>query len=164
MTGKQNLVAAAGIVVVALIITAIWLVRQQPDVDVPEASPQALLDDGIRHFDAKEYELALEVLAQVPPDSAQGARALYYQGSTYVMLKEYDIAASRLEQALALNPQDTGTLYALGVAYYKVGNLALAKGYFAKVLEINPNDEHAKSLMDVMAKLERQSAPEPPTE
>jgi hypothetical protein len=46
------------------------------------------------------------------------------------------------------------------VAYFKLGNLKLAKGYFASVLEINPNDEQAKGLMDIMAKLERNSVAE----
>ena len=77
-----------------------------------------------------------------------------------MMLKDYASAAQQLEQALTLKTDDVGTLFALGVVYYKLGNLKLSKSYFALVLEINPNDEHAKGLMDIMARLERQQ-PEP---
>ena len=90
-------------------------------------------------------------------DARQEARALYDQGSEHIKLKDYESALESLEQAHVLNPEDTGTLYALGVVYYKLGNLKLAKSYFASVLEINPNDEQAKGLMDMMAKLERQT-------
>ena len=90
-------------------------------------------------------------------DPRQEAKALYDQGSEHIKLKDYKSALESLEQAHVLNPEDTGTLYALGVVYYKLGNLKLAKSYFASVLEINPNDEQAKGLMDMMAKLERQT-------
>jgi Flp pilus assembly protein TadD len=90
-------------------------------------------------------------------DARQEAKALYDQGSEHIQLKDYKSALESLEQAHVLNPEDTGTLFALGVVYYKLGNLKLAKSYFASVLEINPNDEQAKGLMDMMAKLERQT-------
>ena len=90
-------------------------------------------------------------------DARQEARALYDQGSEHIQQKDYTSALESLEQAHVLNPEDTGTLFALGVVYYKLGNLKLAKSYFASVLEINPNDEQAKGLMDMMAKLERQT-------
>ena len=90
-------------------------------------------------------------------DPRQEAKTLYDQGSENIQLKDYTSALESLEQAHVLNPRDTGTLFALGVVYYKLGNLKLAKSYFASVLEINPNDEQAKGLMDMMAKLERQT-------
>ena len=90
-------------------------------------------------------------------DARQEAKALYDQGSEHIQLKDYKSALESLEQAHVLNPEDTGTLFALGVVYYKLGNLKLAKSYFASVLELNPNDEQAKGLMDMMAKLERQT-------
>jgi tetratricopeptide (TPR) repeat protein len=93
-------------------------------------------------------------------DPRQEAKALYDQGAEYIQLKDFESAVEILEQAHVLNPEDAGTLYALGVAYYKLGNLKLAKAYFTSVLEINPNDEQAKGLMDIMARLERQSGAE----
>jgi tetratricopeptide (TPR) repeat protein len=93
-------------------------------------------------------------------DPGQEAKALYDQGAEYIKLKDFESAVEILGQAHVLNPEDAGTLYALGVAYYKLGNVKLAKAYFTSVLEINPNDEQAKGLMDIMARLERQSGAE----
>jgi tetratricopeptide (TPR) repeat protein len=152
---KKNLAIAAGALV--LLSAALWFFVLQPEREAVSHSSAELLADGIGHYERKEYELALEVLRQVPDDDAWSAQARYYEGSSYMMLEDYEAAAASLESALVHDPQDTGVLYALGVAYYKLGNLALAKAYFGEVLKINPNDEHAKGLMDIMAKLERES-------
>lgn len=153
---KNNLAIAAGTLLV-LLGSALWFFVMQPEREAVSYSSAELLADGIGHFERKEYELALEVLQQVPEDDAWSPQARYYEGSSYMMLEDYEAAVVSLESALALDPRDPGVLYALGVAYYKLGNLAVAKAYFAKVLEINPNDEQAKGLMDIMARLERKS-------
>ena len=155
---KTNLAIGAGALLV--LSALLWFFAMVPEPEAVTYPPAELLADGIGHYERKEYDLALEVLKQVPEGSMEKARALYYEGSSYVMLKDYESAVSPLEQALALNPRDTGSLYALGVASFKLGNLPLAKGYFAALLEINPNDEQAKGLYDIMARLERQSVAE----
>ena len=152
---KVGLATGAGIAVAALLI--LWI-GQQPDPPVDDMTAQEWLAYGIELYDQKQYAAALDDLARVPAGSPQKAQALYYEGTAHMMLKDYESATISLEQGLALNPQDTGTLYALGVTYYKLGNLAVAKWYFGAVLEINPNDEQAKGLMDIMAKLERESS------
>ena len=151
----KNLAIGAGALL--LLAGALWLFGLQPEREAVAYPPAELLADGIGHFDRREYDLALEVLRQVPDGQAETARARYYEGSSHMMLNDYEAAVVNLESALALEPQNTGVLYALGVAYYKLGNLAVAKGYFGAVLEINPNDEQAKGLLDIMAKLERES-------
>lgn len=152
---NRNLAIAAGALFV--LVGALWYLVPQPDHEAAWLSPDELLADGIAHFESKEYDLALEVLQQVPDGRAETARARYYEGSSHMMLNDYEAAVVSLESALTLDPRSTGVLYALGVAYYKLGNLAVAKGYFGAVLEINPNDEQAKGLMDIMARLERAS-------
>ena len=155
---KINLAIGAGALLV--LFTVLWFFVLQPEKEAISFQAAELLADGIGHFERKEYDLALEVLRQVPTGQVETARARYYEGSSQMMLKDYESATVPLEQALVLNPRDTGTLYALGVVSYKLGNVKLAKGYFASVLEINPNDEQAKGLYDIMARLERQSVAE----
>jgi tetratricopeptide (TPR) repeat protein len=140
-----------------ILAVMIWSTVLRPKQPVDTLHTQNLLEEGIGHFDGKEFVEAIAALEQVPAGSKQEAKALYYEGSSYLMLKDYAAATERLERSLALAPRDTGTLYALGVASFKLGNLKLARGYFASVLEINPNDEQAKGLMDIMANLERQT-------
>jgi tetratricopeptide (TPR) repeat protein len=155
---KRSTIILAGLFVLG-VVAAAGYVGTRPGNTQAEQRAGQLLADGIERFEAKDHQGAIAILAQVPSETPQGAQARYYEGSAYLMLKDYESAAAKLEEARALKPDDMGTLYALGVVYYKLGNLALAKAYFAAVLEINPNDEQAKGLMDIMAKLERQSAP-----
>lgn len=153
---RKSLATGAGALL--LLAGVLWFTALQPDPEPVSYSATELLADGIGHFERKEYDLALEVLRQVPDGQPESVQARYYEGSSQMMLQDYEAAVTSLESALALEPQNTGVLYALGVAYYKLGNLAVAKGYFGAVLEINPNDEQAKGLMDIMAKLERESS------
>ena len=159
---KKSLAISAGALLLLAGVLAYVLLK--PDPEPVSYSATELLADGIGHFDRKEYDLALEVLQQVPDGLPESAQARYYEGSSHLMLKDHEAAVTSLESALAIEPRNTGVLYALGVAYYKLGNLAVAKGYFGAVLEINPNDEQAKGLMDIMARLERQSSEPAETE
>ena len=151
----MKIAAPAGALAVVALAAALWFFVLQPEREAVSYSSAELLADGIGHFERKEYDLALEVLRQVPEDNAWSAQARYYEGSSYLMLKDYEAAAASLEAALVHDPQNMGALYALGVVWYKLGEISLAKGYFAAVLEINPNDEQAKGLLDIMARLER---------
>lgn len=157
---KSKLILVSGACALVIALAAGWYLGLLPGRQVDTAQAEQLLASGIALFDEEDYAQALEVLERVPAGSPQEARARYYQGSAHMMLKDFDAATQALEQALVLDPRDTGTLYALGVVYYKLGNLKLAKGYFSSVLEINPGDEHAKGLMDIMARLERQQPAE----
>ena len=150
-------ISVAAAVVLCVLGAALYFLVLQPERQAVSFQAGELLADGIGHYERKEYDLALEVLQQVPDGTVEEAQALYYAGSSYMMLKDYESAAVELEKALAVSPDSAGTLFALGVVYYKLGNLKLAKSYFASVLEINPGDEQAKGLMDIMAKLERQT-------
>jgi tetratricopeptide (TPR) repeat protein len=116
-----------------------------------------LLEQGIALYKQKKYTEAIQELEKIPEKPGKDWRVPYYLGSAGIMLGNNQEAVVSLEQALTLAPQEVGVLYALGVAYYKLGNYKLSKGYFTAVLEINPADEHAKGLMDIMAKLDMQS-------
>lgn len=152
---RALILAALGLLITGLLAVSIYWYL----VEKPEETNQStvLLDQGIALFKQRKYAQALQELEKIPDDAITDWRVPYYRGSTHMMLKHYDPAVASLQQALAVNSQEPAILYALGVAYFKQGNLKLAKGYFASVLEINPADEHAKGLMDIMAKLQRQS-------
>ena len=161
MTNKLKIVLGSAVAIVLILSVVLWFFVLQPDRQENSGQWQTRLQTGIASFNEKQYRKALESLQTIPSDSAQGAKARYYQGSAHLMLKDFESAVTYLEQALALDSHDTGTMYALGVAYYKLGNLKLAKSYFASVLKLNPNDQQAKGLLDIMARLERHSATKP---
>jgi tetratricopeptide (TPR) repeat protein len=161
MTNKLKIVLGSAATIVLILSVVIWFFVLQPDRQENSGQWQTRLQTGIASFNEKQYRKALESLQTIPSDSAQGAKARYYQGSAHLMLKDFESAVTYLEQALALDSHDSGTMYALGVTYYKLGNLKLAKSYFASVLKLNPNDQQAKGLLDIMARLERHSATKP---
>lgn len=152
---KKLVQAFIVIVLLTGAVAAFWWINGDSTRDSKHV---ASLEQGIALFEQKQYP---EVLAELEPLATGGSenwRVYYYLGSTHMMLKDYAAAATALEQSLSLRPEESGTLYALGVVYYKLGKLSLAKAYFGAVLEINPNDEQAKGLMDIMTKLEQNSA------
>lgn len=153
----MNRIALIGAGAALLVVIAFVFAVRTPDPEPTTATPAELLADGVGHFERDEHELALEVLKQVPNGSPEKSRALYYEGSAYMMQKDYPAAVTSLEQALLLDNENAGVLYALGVAWFKLGDVSLAKGYFSAVLDINPDDEQAKGLVEVMTGLERQS-------
>lgn len=165
MLDKSKIILVSGVGAILILPVLIWFFIVQPNQQTNALQAEELLASGITLFNEKKYNKALETLQRIPPGSAQEAKARYYQGSAYILLKDFESAAENLEAALVLSSNDAGILYGLGVVYYKLGNLKLSRSYFASVLEINPDDQHAKGLMDILAKLERQSLakPEPET-
>jgi len=157
MMKTSNKVVAWGAGMILAVSAAAWVWLEQSGRETGLSEAATLLDSGIALFNEKNFQQAVEALDQVPSGSPEKWLALYYQGSAMIMLKDYSSAVVYLEQALALNSHQTRIMHALGVAYFKLGNLKLAKAYYASILELDPNDEEAKGLMDIMAKLERQS-------
>jgi tetratricopeptide (TPR) repeat protein len=155
---RNRALITVGIVVVALAIVFGVVLPDRAENQGQLAETHAQIRDGIEQFRAEQYELSVQTLGSIPEERVDDWHVPYYLGSALVQLKDYENGAARLEQALALDPRNENVLFALGVAYFKLGNLGLSKAYFAKVIEINPNHEEARGLMDIMAKLERQSS------
>jgi len=164
MTHKLKIILLSGTGALLVLAVALWFLVLQPNQQKEAKQAELWLASGINLFNEKKFNETLDTLARIPSGTAEEAQVRYYQGSAFVMLKDYESAVDYLGQAHRLNSQDTGTLYALGVAYFKLGKLKLAKSYFASVLEINPKDEQAKGLLDIMARLERNSVARPESE
>lgn len=161
MTHRSKIILISGVSALLILSLALWFLVLQPNQEYRAKQAEEALETGISLFNKKKYNEALETLALIPSGAVHEAKARYYQGSAYMMLKDFESTVDYLGQAHKLNSQDTSILYALGVAYYKLGKIKLAKSYFASVLEIDPQNEDAKGLMDIMARLERNSAAKP---
>jgi Flp pilus assembly protein TadD len=136
---RNRALIAAGVVVVALAIVFGLVLPERADEQRRLAETHAQIREGIAQFRAEQYELSAQTLGSIPEDRVDDWHVPYYLGSALVQLKDYENGAARLEQALVLNPENENILFALGVAYFKLG-------------------EEARGLMDIMAKLERQSS------
>jgi tetratricopeptide (TPR) repeat protein len=150
--------------VIALAVVFGVVLPDRADKQRQLAKTHAQIREGITQFRAEQYELSVQTLSSIPEERVDDWHVPYYLGSALIQLKDYENGAARLEEALVLNPQNENILFALGVAYFKQGKLDLSKAYFASVVEIDPNHEEAKGLMDIMAKLERQSSAPPDSE
>lgn len=153
---NRSLLTLGGVVLAVAAVFGVLLL-DRADEQASLAETHAQIRAGIEQFRAEQYELSAQTLGSIPEDRVDDWHVPYYLGSALIQLKDYENGAARLEQALLLDPRNVNILFALGVAYFKMGNLALSKAYFASVIEIEPNHEEAKGLMDIMAKLERQS-------
>lgn len=161
MTARDNrnrVLLVVGVVVIALAVVFGVVLPDRADEQRQLAETHAQIREGIAQFRAEQYELSVQTLSSIPEERVDDWHIPYYLGSALIQLKDYENGAARLEEALVLNPQNENILFALGVAYFKQGKLDLSKAYFASVVEIDPNHEEAKGLMDIMAKLERQSS------
>lgn len=160
MGNWKNAISMAG---VALLVGGVlWFVAMQPHDSINEEEAARYLAAGIELFEQERFDEAIAALQGVPAGSTRQSKALYYEGSAYMMLRDHDTAIEKLQEAQALTPMDPPILFALGVASYKIGNIKLARGYFNSVLAINPMDEHeqelweqARGLVDIMARLDR---------
>ena len=161
MTHKLKIILISGAGALLILSLAFWFLILQPNQQKEAKQAAELLASGIKLFNEKKFNETLDTLARIPSDTAEEVQVRYYQGSAFVMLKDFESAVDYLGQAHRLSSQDTRILYALGVAYYKLGKVKLAKSYFASVLELDPGDKDARGLMDIMAKLERNSAAKP---
>ncbi len=148
-----------GLIAIMLIVLAFGINRYRQEAHRTSQLHNTTLQRGIALYHQGNFSDSVMVLGEIPPGAIQDWRLPFYKASALVKLKKYQPAAPLLEQALSLNTEETKIRFALGVVYYKLGNLSLAKGYFASTLEIDPTNEHAKGLMDIMSKLQRQSKP-----
>lgn len=155
---RNRALLVVGVVVLVLAVVFGVVLPDRADEQRQLAETHAQIRKGIAQFRTEQYELSAQTLGNIPEERVDDWHVPYYLGSALVQLKDYENGAARLEEALALNPQNENILFALGVAYFKLGNLGLSKAYFASVIEINPGNEEARGLMDIMAKLERQSS------
>lgn len=96
-------------------------------------SEEVLIDLAIAHFDAEQYEKALEPLGKVLGANSQSANAHQMLGKTYFMLGDFDKAAVELLTALRITPNDNDITYTLGLAYLKQHQLAPAQQIYQRM-------------------------------
>lgn len=157
---KLRKIILGSVVVLLVLSSAITFYFYKIDLQERNQQYNAILDRGIGQYHEKRYSESLQTLENIPSGVITTWQLPYYKASALVQLKKYKPAATYLEKALALNNSEKIILSALGVVYYKLGNLRLAKGYFSSTLELDPGNEHVKGLMDIMARLQRQSEAE----
>jgi tetratricopeptide (TPR) repeat protein len=102
-------------------------------------SAENYLNEGIKYYRLKQYELALPALQQaVRLDPNNGANH-FWLGATYFWLQRYQPALTSLQEAIRLKPDDSASHYGLGRVYaegFKEYDKAIRE--YLEAIRINP--------------------------
>ncbi|ACK69805.1 TPR repeat-containing protein [Gloeothece citriformis PCC 7424] len=117
---------------------------------------EALLNQGRDHFNAQNYQAALDALEQVLTLEPNKVEAWNGQGVVLFNLGKHQEALQSFNKALELNSNEANAWNYRGVALLHLGKYEEALSTFDKALELNPNYAEALSNRGfVLGKLER---------
>ncbi len=147
------------LLIAALFICTLWLPSP-----VPAASTARAMKEGIRAYDAGEYDEALSRFEAAEVEAPDNPKVRYNAASTRYKTGDYESAAKEFGQVLS-NTKDPELQ---AKAYYNLGNTAFRKNdlkasseYYRKALSIAPEDRQAKENLEFVLKaLEEQKQQE----
>lgn len=96
------------------------------------------------YFNNKEYQKALDIYAQIEPESAEKSLAM---AACYKSMDNIEKALEYYKQALTFTPNNSDIAYYIGVLYAEKENWTSAKIYLQKALKLNQNNTKASELL-----------------
>ena len=105
-------------------------------VGCPTAEEIKLLNQGIKHFDKRQYDKAISDFTKAIELNPKSAEAYYRRGIAYVDKANVDKALSDLNKAIELNPEYPEAYCGRGFAYTLKAVSEWRKG--AKIKKIDP--------------------------
>ena len=132
----------------------------------PDATAEALYEEGMAHFANKKYALAVDRLQRVKaefPFSPQLVPAELKLAEAYYLNKQYPEAAAAFKEFQTLHPTNENipfVLYHLGLVYFDQftnsdrdqKTTEIAKGYFASVVKDHSGSPYADPAKEKLAK------------
>ena len=132
----------------------------------PNATAEALFDEGMTFFNNKRYVLAIDRFQRIKaefPFSPQLVSAELKLAEAYYLNKQYPEAAAAFKEFQDLHPNNENipfVLYHLGLVHFEqfTSNdryqkvTEIAKGYFAAVVKDHPNSPYAAPAKEKLAK------------
>lgn len=110
-------------------------------------------DIGLKHFQEKHYDLALEAYQKALNINPDYINALYNMGGVYLKMKEFDKAIEKFKKVVSLNPNDGDAYYQLADAYYFSGKYNEAISNYDKSQSFNFEPEKTKLLGEMLKPL-----------
>ena len=95
---------------------------------------------GIKHFAARDYGLAVKYFRLAVAQNPVSIEALNGLAASYDQLARYDVAERYYRRALDLDPHSLQTLNNVGFSYYLQGKLDLAHAYLADAMAVGKDD------------------------
>ena len=132
----------------------------------PNATAEALFEEGIKYFNNQKYVLAIDRFQKVKaefPFSPQLVSAELKLAEAYYLNKQYPEAAAAFREFQTLHPNNENipfVLYHLGLVHFEQFTTndryqkvtEIAKGYFESVVKDHPNSPYAAPAKEKLAK------------
>jgi len=122
---------------------------------------QALLDQGDKALDAKQYDRAVELYTQAAAADPKDYSAQFDLGLAYSFLGKDTQAIEHYKTALALKPDLAEAQLNLGLSYLRVKDPAAAEPYLESALAARPSATAESALARAMARQGNPAAAEP---
>ncbi len=110
------------------------------------SSVRGSIADGIRYYNKKNYERAMEKYRLAENDDPSSPEVKFNIGNNYYKMGKYQEAIENFEKATYSKDKklQKNAYYNIGNSLYKTGKLAEAIQYYKKSLDIDQNDEEAR--------------------
>jgi Ca-activated chloride channel family protein len=126
---------------------------------IPSAPARANdTSQGIKAFEAGEYEKALKHFVDAQLEMPDKSESLYNVANAYYKTGNFDAAVEHYEKVLEADDQGLKqkALYNLGNAEFRRGNAKAAIDHYKTALSIDPNDRLTKDNMEFVQKVMEQ--------
>ena len=133
---------------VALLLTLLSTGAAQEPAPDPAADPLVMqrrvamvLRQSTQHYEAGEYQAALDRLGMLQGPAAEDLSALNLRGAILTKLGEYDTARDLFRSVLATDPDFFPAAYNLGEVDFLRGDYAAALETFQRIRRTEPRNE-----------------------
>jgi TolA-binding protein len=115
----------------------------------PPADPAETFEKGKAHFDAKEYDGAIESFSSYlrVPKAKKAEDATWYRAESYFALKQYKKAINdygKFPENFKKSKRLSQALYKIGLSFDALGMKSDAQNFYAEVVEKFPKSSEAK--------------------
>ncbi len=110
--------------------------------------------EGIRHYEAGDYESAVNAFVRAQVEEPGVAELSYDSGSAQYKKGDYEAALRNFEAASQSEDTDlkARSLFNLGNTQYRLGRFEDSVKSYEQVLELNPRDEEARKNLEFVKK------------
>ena len=124
-------------------IGMVTLFSQSTQTVVTEISFERSYREGLRKYQAGDYQAAVEDFTQAIALDSQNALAYNKRGNAFYQLGDYQQAKIDTSKAIELDPQNADAYYDRGFSLYELGKYKEAIADYTKAIELNSRHVHA---------------------
>ncbi len=109
-------------------------------METEPASENKLFDQGVKAFEAGDFDQALAISEQLLEKASDDAMAWWLKGTTLVSRQEYRAAVQALGKAVAFNPELASAWFQKGLSHHHLGDLEAAVEAYTRASTLQPEN------------------------